>query len=406
MNTILVKGSGLFAFTPVDNRFISEMMREAGETELKVYLYALMLVNSSNGDAGEMPSALGITEDEVKSAFSYWEKKGLLRLIEGESGHTAIEVLPLPSCDENTVSSRNLRFSSLINKLRAVLGTRNLTGAELSRIYDWVEVFRFEEDAAVSIVEYCLGVKGPRTHINYMDAVAKRLAADDLLTVEAVCASFEREKELSSGAAEILKRWRISRRPTEDELRLYEKWTGEWGFTKEAVDLALGEMVAVDRPNFKYLDAVLDSYRSSGSVTPEKVKEMQRRQDLNAELARQAFVRAGLKRSASSRDRQQFDLWTNEYGMSAEMILFAAEISVSSAAPFAEMKKRIEDWHKRGIGSYRAAKADFDSSPAPAQPKRGVKTAHSLNYRQQKYSAEQLKALGIDLGEDVYNDED
>ena len=404
MNTLLVKNSGLFAFTPVDNRFISNLMREAGETELKVYLYALMLVHGG-GDASEIAPALGIGEDEVQDAFRYWEKQGLVRLISGEGENLAVEFRPT-AIDENVVSARNLRYSSLIKKLQSSLGTRNLTGSELQRIYDWVEIFRFEEDAAVKIVEHCLAVKGARVHINYMDSVAKRLAADDMLSATAVSASFEREKELSSGAAVILKRWRLSRRPTEDELALYEKWTGEWGFSAEAIDIALGEMTAVERPNFKYLDAVLASYRESGSITTDALREMQRRQDIIAELAHQAFVRAGLKRKSSASDRHQFDLWANEYGMSAEMILFAADIAASSASPFADMRRRIEDWHKRGIASYQAAKNDHDVSGDTGKTSRSSKVSRSLNYRQQKYTAEQLKALGVDLGEDVYSDED
>ena len=405
-DTVLIGSKALFGATVIDNRFIEEYMPGAPDNAVKVYLYGLYLLSSGSGDAKDIALALGIEEAGIEDAFRYWERIGLVRIAGGESDRLAVQYLPVPAADSNDDVRSYAKYRQLIEKLQAVLGTRNLSGSELQRIYDWIEVFRFEEDAAVEIVRHCIAIKGARVHINYMDSVAKRLAADGILTLDAVKASFDDERVLTGGAGSILKRWHISRRPTDDELALYEKWIREWGFTDDAISIALSDVVAVDRPNFKYLDAILSSYRQKGSVTPEGMKELIREQDLIRDLAQTAFERAGMKRRANTADRQQFELWLHDYAMSAELVLYAAELSSAKSTPFAEMKRIVDDWHKRGIASFEAAKKDAEASGSrTAKPESAKKVNRALNYKQKQYTAEDLKRLGIDLGEDVYSED-
>ena len=406
-----IVNSTLFGYTPVEDSFILEKLPALSGHAVKVYLYALMLAHRNIGVSDEIAAALSLTEAQVDDAYLELERAGVVRIIAGENGSYAVQLIKLAKEESPLSPAESRRYASLIKKLRAVLGTRNISGAELKKIYDWIEVFRFEEDAACEIVRHCLSVKGARVHINYMDAVAKRLAADEALTLDAVKASFERESELSGGAAVILKRWRISRRPTEDELALYNKWTREWGFSEDAILLACTGAVSSDRPNFKYLDAILAGYRESGGVSEERMREVMREQDRLFELARQAFKRAGLKRNASAKDREQFELWTKDYYMEPEMILLAAELASKKTAAFAEMKRIVTDWHSRGIASFEAAKEDSERATAsaakPENAAKGKRVNRALGYKQQHYSKEQLKALGIDFGEDVYTqDED
>lgn len=407
--TTILKGPDLFGCTAVDNRFITDYMPDAPGGAVKVYLYALMMLTNNEQDCADLVSALRISEQQLREALLYWEKAGLVNVAEGENGDIAVRFISLPrGAATDSVRYNAAKYSGLVMKLRQVVGTRSLSGAELQKIFDWVEVFGFEEDAAVEIVRHCLGVKGARVHINYMDSVAKRLAADGTLTCDAVLENFRIELEMSGGAAAILKRWHISRRPTEDEIALYAKWTHEWNFTPEAIDLALSEMVAVSSPSFKYLDAILKSYHENGQISEEGIRESIREENTIADLASQAFIRMGLKRKANSADRQQFAFWYRNFGMSAELILYAAELASEKNSPFAEMKKLVTDWHARGIASYEAAKADHEknaASPA-ASVKKGRTVSRALNYKQKRYTAEELKKMGVDLGEDVYDEDE
>ena len=236
-----------------------------------------------------------------------------------------------------------------------------------------------------------------------MDSVAKRLAADNILTLEKVKENFETETELMRGAGAILKRWHIRRMPTDDEVALYEKWTKEWGFNSDSISLACADVVAADRPSFKYLDRILDKYHESGSISAESMAAAIKEQEMIEELARQAFARAGMKRTPNIADRNQFETWASDWCLSPELILYAAEAASLKSTPFAEMKKLLEDWHKRGIVSVAAAKDEVAKNDAKPEAKR-KSVNRALNYEQRHYTMDQLREMGVDFGEDVYED--
>lgn len=407
--TSIIKDSALFGYTPVEDSFILDKLSELSGDAVKVYLYALMLAHNGVGAADELPLALSMSEERVTAAYSELEKAGAVRVISGENGSFAVQLIRLTGGETALSAAEARRYSSLIEKLRGVLGTRNFSGADLRKIYDWIEIFRFEEDAAVEIVRHCILVKGARVHINYMDAVAKRLAADELHTLDDVRQNFEREARLSGGAGAILKHWNKRRSPTDDELALYEKWCGEWGFTDEAIAIAASSAGSFGNPSFKLLDSILSDYRESGGVDAERLRELSREHDMIEELMREALMRAGIK-SKTANMRNKFTLWVRDYRIEREQILYAAELSVNKHNSFAYMNALVTDWHDRGIAGYAAAKEDAEKRSAeaarPENAAKGKRVNRALGYKQQHYSKEQLKALGIDFGEDVYTEDE
>ena len=403
LHTVIIKEQDFFTSTAVENLFITDLMPAAPGNAVKAYLYGLMQLSCGSESTVDIASALNLTDDEILDCFRYWERQGIVKLVEGETLNiqylnTAEALKKAPSSMPNAG-----RYAGLIEKLRIVLGTRNFSGSELQKVYDWISCFGFEDDAAIEIVRHCIELKGTRVHINYMDSVAKRLAADNILTHEKVRENFETETGLMRGAGAILKRWHIKRMPTDDEVALYEKWTKEWGFKDDSISLACADVVAADRPNFKYLDAILTKYHESGSISAESMAAAIKEQEMIEELARQAFARAGMKRTPNISDRRQFEIWSSDWCLSPELILYSAEAASLKATPFAEMKKLLEDWHQRGIVSVAAAKDEIAKNASKPEAKR-KSVNRALNYKQRQYTADQLREMGVDLGEDVYED--
>ena len=388
--------------TKVNNRFITELMPAAPELAVKAYIYGLMLAQS--GGEEDLCAVLGCEENDIRAAFSYWEATGLVSIISHEPLKVCFRREPGAITSDKYSSSK---YGEFINRAQSVLGTRVLSGAELSRIYDWIEVFGFEQDAAIEIIRHCLDKKGARTSVAYMDSVARTLAGKDELTLDAVKEHFRYEEVLSNGAAAILRRWNRKGAPTEDQIALYEKWTKAWGFDDQSIDAALLRMTAADKPTFAYLDGILDEWHRKGSVSAESIRELQREDDMIAELARQAFARAGLKKRPSADDRLLFREWNIEKAISPELILFAADRAKLEPRPFASMKRTVEAIYAEGISSVSAAKQFFESSVARPSASDGAKrNTRALNYiKAGSYSSEELKKLGISMGEEFYDDE-
>lgn len=400
---VFLKDTRLQEVTPVDNIFISALMPAAPELALKAYLYGLMALSAPQ--FGDIETALGCGREELRSAFAYWEALGLVEIV----GEEPLSVRYLSVRNAFSVSPElrtGGKYAAFVKELQSVLGTRVLSGGELTRVYDWLDVFGFEPEAALLIVKHCLDLKGAKTSVVYMDGVAKSLASQGLFTREAVEASFADELLRKTGAAKILKRWNLKRPVTEDELALYAKWTNEWGFDDEGISAACALMTSAQKPSFSYLDSILEDWHREGNVDLERIRELQRREDAVRELAREAFRRAGLKSSPNTEQRLQILDWNATKCIPAELILYAAELSAKSARPYADMKAVIEDWYSNGISSLSAAKERYASHGAPRPVGNGKKN-RALNYmRGEEYSKSELEKLGISLGEEFYEEDE
>lgn len=131
-------------------------MPDAPENAVRVYLYGLMLAGGAVSSPVSISDALKLSDAQVAEAFRYWEKCGIVRIIDGSL--LSVEYLNLSASlpDKRPVDNENAHYSKLVQRLQAVLGTRNMSGAELQKVYDWVEIFGFEDDAALLIVQHCI----------------------------------------------------------------------------------------------------------------------------------------------------------------------------------------------------------------------------------------------------------
>lgn len=405
-DTVFLKDNKLNSVTALDNAFIKSFLPSAPELALKAYIYGLMLLTGGASADADIASALGCADTDIRAAFSYWQSVGLVTVVGEEPLQIKYNSVADAIAFAGTGVASGARYAAFVGSLQRVLGTRQLSGSELTKIYDWLDVFGFEEDAAVRIVSYCLDKKGARTSVAYMDQMAKRLAADGAVTLEQVNEAISNEQLMSSGAGLLLKRWHQKRPPTEDELALYEKWTKGWGFDEYAIDYACTKLTSAANPSFGYVDSILADWHRDGKVGEEKIKEMQKLDDSIREITRQALKRAGIKSSSNGEQRLCVKEWTVDNCMSPELIYLAAELSQSSVHRFQNMRRLLDEWHAKGISSITAAKSYYEAYQKNAPAASGGKKNKALNYKQGgAYTKEELKKLGISLGEEFYSDD-
>lgn len=404
--TVFLKDNKLNKITAVDNDFIMAYLPSAPELALKAYIYGLMQLSGGADADTDIASALGCSDNDIRAAFSYWQSLGLVTVVGEEPLQLRYNSVSQAIASSGIDVASGARYAEFVKKLQSVLGTRQLSGSELTKIYDWLDVFGFEQDAAVRIVSYCLDKKGVRTSVAYMDAMAKSLAADGAVTKEQVDIAIENEQLMSSGAGRILKRWHQHRPPTVDELALYEQWTKGWGYDEDAIAYACTKMTAAEKPTFAYLNSILDDWRGNGAVSRDQIKNMQKLDDSIREITRQALKRAGIKSSPSQEHRLCVREWSVDFCMSPELIYLAAELSTNSVHRFQNMRRLLDEWHEKGISSISAAKAYYEAYQKFAPAASGGKKSRALNYKQGgAYTKEELKKLGISLGEEFYSDE-
>ena len=395
MQFLFNRESALFLSTPVENLFLLEYMPQAPEGYVKAYLYGLALCYHRALSGEEIGTALQMSEQELANAFLYWQKQGFVSVVSAQPlivEYKNIKHAHTEGASDSAIITR--RYQGLIANMQSELGARMLTGPELSKVYDWLEVFGFTEDAVQLLVRHCAKQKGTRVSIKYMDAVARAWADDGVLTAEAAEEYLAQYDELNGGAQQLLKRWRVGRRPTEDELALYKQWTSAWGFDEAAILAACAEMTGAVKPSFKYLNGILENWRTGGTLTAQDAEQRMRARAATTELARMVFSRAGLKRAPTGDQIDQIERWHTVFRMDAELILFAADCAGDASAPFLKMRKLITQWHEEGVANLEAARESVERAARAPEAK---PVPRALDYPQRKYSAEELEKMGINL---------
>jgi len=397
--SVFLKRAPLLDVTAVSNIFLTEHMPKAPEGHVKVYLLGLMLSAVPGKEAASLDigGILGVDAAAVAKAFAYWQTAGLVHVAAEDP--LTVEYLPVGAAGAPPADAPR-KYASLVAALQDAAGTRMFSGYELSEIYDWIETFRFEEAAAVLCVRECLARYGTRAKMWQLNNAAKRLANAGVVTAEEAERFFARERQRCAGAQRILQRWKRSRAATEDELALYAKWVEEWGFDESVILDACADATSSAQPSFKYLDSILATYRMNGVITEEAAAALRKARDASEELARMVFARAGLKRTPTLSQREQIETWHETWHMSAELILYAADLSRESSQPFGNIKKLLTAWHDAGVATVAQAETfkQKEEKGQSIEKKSGLAKAH--NHKKRTYSDAELAAIGIDLLED------
>jgi len=379
-------------FTPVDNRFILDFLPHASDVCIRVYLYGLMLCSMGSTSEADLGDALGLSEPAVKEAYVYWQNQGLVH-IRGEEP-LIVEYLDLEPTKEGGVIPG--KYASLVSALNSLIAPRQFDFRELVHVYDWIEVYGLDEDAVLELVAHCMYIKNRRVAVNYIDSVARTWSEEGIKTREKARAYIERYELKKHGATLVLKQWNKQRKPTQDEMFLYEKWVGEWGFTPEAILAALPKLTVTGSPNFTYLDELLDSLRREGQTSAPEMARADAKAAEETVFARLVFERAGKIEPATRTQKAQISMYLNDLKLPRELMLFGAEQCRGANEPFGMMKKLWSEWHEKKITTIEEARKSLEEKAAPHKGRSG-----KHQYPQHDLSDEQLEHLLVDLDRDI-----
>ena len=113
--------AALFDVTPLPNQFILNYLPEASGDAVRVYLFGLVACyhHEAISDLQQMARELNMTEDDIRAAYRYWERKGLVQrvadnppqyryqniyqvMMTGAQAHTSNSRKPSTACSTTT----------------------------------------------------------------------------------------------------------------------------------------------------------------------------------------------------------------------------------------------------------------------------------------------------------------
>ena len=324
----------MFDVTPVENLFIEEYMLRAPGDYVKVYIYGLRLCYHpvEGATVTTIASALGLEEKTVLDAFAYWERQHVLRRTADHPpaySYNNLKALMISGQQrEDDIPEMDRSFNTALQEL---FGTRLLQSQDYARVYSWMEDMGFKPEVVLMLVRHCIASSGKGTAVTFaaMEKEAMRWAKKGATTLNAAEEYLRTLSANYEGAQKVVRQFGLRRAPTVDEERMYAKWSGEWGFSLDAIMYACRETTKISNPNFNYLDKVLENrYKKQISTSMDMEKADKRRSEALAPV-REVLEALGLKGIAPTEDlAATYAAWT-DFGFDHKTILKAAKLATS-----------------------------------------------------------------------------
>lgn len=291
--------------TSISNLFISEYLPLAPGDYVRVYLYGLMMAeNGKTIDEEKLARILGITVKEVQDAWSYWARKGIVRLFHtNNEGETGIEYLNLidrmysknshrdeeisdTSIDVDTASSsmkqeidedsdieeeyaddgesKAQKIQKLINEsIKEVYREyEKYTGRLLSReenekIADAIHVYNINPEVMSYAIKYCVDIG--KYNASYIIKVALRWTSEGCRNIVDVKEYTDKYSKRNAEYAAIFNELGFNRLPSPAEREMMSDWRDKMGFSLGEILDACRKSAGIREPSLKYVNKVLEN---------------------------------------------------------------------------------------------------------------------------------------------------
>lgn len=266
--------------TDVENIFINEYMPGAPGEYVKVYLYGLLYAQQKNTMSHRtLAKQLGLSSDEVVSAWTYWEEAGLVKKkFKSEPGpfNFDIEFISIrekmysdvqPAGSEENQSPVNdlSKADVLLNKglkelyddVEELLG-RLLSSDEQTVISDWIEKDEASHDLVREAYRYCCE-KG-QTSMRYITKVVLAWKDKGLLIKEDILEYISNLEERYGIYRKVLNSLGLRRNATSAEKKMIDSWIDDMGFNEQRILEACDTTLSAASPNLRYVNKVLANW--------------------------------------------------------------------------------------------------------------------------------------------------
>lgn len=299
--------------TIISNIFIDEYMPKASGSFVKVYLYLLRLLSSSDKivSVSVIADFLEDSEKDIIRALNYWDKAGALTL-EKDRKDTIIGIIlndltnidltafneiaassslideninSLDSEDTSRISTiikdnveepktfekptyspsqvealtKNDEIKWLMNIIEIYL-ERLLKPTDIQLILFLYENVGFSVELIMYLYEYC--VSKNKKNSSYIEAVALKWAEEGIDTVEKAEAT---AIAYNANFNAVSKAFGMNRMPGAIEQKFITNWINNYAFSIDIIIEACNRTIlATQKPDFKYADKILESWFKKG----------------------------------------------------------------------------------------------------------------------------------------------
>ena len=327
-------------------KWTAEELMKAPAEAVKLYLYGLTRPNAQ--DIDQIAAETGLTSRQVLEGFEMLKNLGL---IAQDADATVYDY-----CVEHTEAQPaaeavydNTEFNM---QLQALFSDRILSMKDFAAFYECKEVYGLPETVVLMLAEDCIVTHKAKNRLpmSFVRKMGQEWAEEGVNTVALAAEKMESERSEKDGVKEVLRLLGIRKNSSEEEEKLYHKWTKVWGFSQGGIRASMVATTKAQYPSMKYLDAILKELYGLGKVTYNDVSEHFLTAEQADETLKKLMARIGLpRRTVGEEQRRMYSRWRT-MGFGEQEILYAGALaSKKGYASFEHIDKILTGWRMKGL---------------------------------------------------------
>lgn len=271
----------LFSSTDLPDVFFTEYLSQASGDYIKIYLYIVFLSKyGKDVKINDLSKKLNIDFKTIQEGIKYWEDNGvitkkntgyIINNLQEIELHKLYKPKVALSAESIKQTAQNQYRAKAIENINNLFFQGIMSPSWYSDIDLWFKKYSFDEEVMIALFQYCYNRSA--LHRNYIQTVAEAWFKSNVKTFSDLDSLFEKQEKLNALYKSISKKLGYTRPLTEYEKGYIEKWTIEYAFDLNIIEIALKKTTAKTNPNFDYLDKLLSDWHDRGFKTVEEIEK-------------------------------------------------------------------------------------------------------------------------------------
>jgi len=328
----------------LENIFLTEYMPNAPSDFLKVYLAGLSFAHNEDNDLVSIALLLNLDTSQVVEAFSYWKNEGLVNFtLEPMS----VEYLPVQPKSYQIKKYSKTKYKDFNDRLHTMISGRDITQNEYYQYYEFLESNNIEPAALLTVIGYCIRLKGSSITYSYILTVAKNLINEGYRTFDKI---EERLNDLDLGESDvknILKVLGAKRAVDLNDKTSFAKWKDEFGFSLATIS-AIAKRVKGG--GMRTLDMLLTRYYQNRVMSISEIDVFENNRQKMYAMVSEVLKKLGLRYDSLEHIIENYVVKWVSYGFQSDVLISLADYSFkNNIRDMVRFDEVVEKFYRKGI---------------------------------------------------------
>lgn len=271
----------LFSYTELPDVFFTEYISQTPGDYIKVYLYMIFLSKYGKDiKINDLSKKLELPLKTIQDAIKFLEDESLITKKNTGFIINNLQELELHKLYNPKITSSPEQLKKTAEnqyRAKAIENINNeffqgiMSPSWYSDIDLWFSKYNFDEEVMIALFRYCFNRSA--LHRNYIQAVADAWSKNNIKTFNDLDIYYEKQEKLKKLSKTISKKLGITRQLSQYEEAYIEKWTIEFNYSMDIIEIALKRTTSKSNPSFDYLDKLLTDWHERNFTTPDDIQK-------------------------------------------------------------------------------------------------------------------------------------